>query len=117
MSYLHYVLTGNNWNAQLLEDFQEHARLYCKYAVVGREVATTTQTPHLQGYMSLKKKTRFTTVIKRLPGFHIAAARDSAEQNTKYCTKEDKDAWVSLWIYEPVFIMDNEWDEINDTSW
>lgn len=59
------------------------------YLVFGRERAGT-GTPHLQGYIRLKHPCTFSSIKERLPhGAHIEVARGSAEQNRRYCTKED----------------------------
>lgn len=49
------------------------------------------KTKHLQGYVSLNKPMRFGTFKKWFPGekAHIEAAKGSAKQNQKYCTKEE----------------------------
>lgn len=59
-----------------------------RYAVFGKEVAPTTGTPHLQGYLSFKSQKRFNAVQKLLPaGAHIEAAKGTPQQNREYCTK------------------------------
>lgn len=48
-------------------------------------------TPHLQGYVSFKNPVRFAEFRKYFVDqrAHIAAAKGTAEQNKKYCTKEE----------------------------
>jgi hypothetical protein len=60
------------------------------YLVFGRETAPTTGTPHLQGYLTLRKKNRL-SYLKTLPGFERAAffiARGSPKQASDYAKKE-----------------------------
>lgn len=57
-----------------------------KYLVCGREVGEQ-GTPHLQGFVNLKKKKRLTTMKKLLPRAHFEPARGSDEDNKKYCSK------------------------------
>lgn len=58
------------------------------YAVVGKEVADS-GTPHLQGYVHLRRRSRF-SAVKKLVGerAHIESARGSDQQNKRYCLKE-----------------------------
>lgn len=67
-----------------------------KFAVFGHEVAPTTGTPHLQGYINHLKQTRFTTLTKALPGCHFVNAKGSDQDNLNYCTKTDKDSYYSF---------------------
>jgi len=60
------------------------------YIIFGKEVAPTTQTPHLQGFVSFKARKRLTQVKALLPGEqHLIAAVGSPQQNRTYCIKED----------------------------
>jgi len=83
-----WCFTWNNYSdddhGALVSKLEEH----CKYAVVGKEVGDS-GTPHLQGYLSLKKRQRL-TALKKVFGtnIHFENARGSAEQNYKYCTKD-----------------------------
>ncbi len=66
------------------------------YACFGEELSKT-GTPHLQGYVSLNKPTRFLTIKKKweekgLKPF-IAKALGSQKQNRKYCSKEGDDSF------------------------
>lgn len=57
------------------------------YWIVGIEVAPTTGTPHLQGYIYFRNARTERSVRGLLPGCHVVAARGSAEQNATYCSK------------------------------
>lgn len=63
------------------------------YVVFGHEVGES-GTPHLQGYIHFKNARSFRSV-KKLIGerSHIEIARGSADENFRYCTKEDKDGY------------------------
>lgn len=66
----------------------EFIKKYCKYGIVGKEVAPTTGTKHLQGFCNFSKPMRFSTIKKRLNnGIHLEKANGSDEQNQKYCSK------------------------------
>lgn len=58
------------------------------YLVAGLEVAPTTGTKHIQGFVSLKKKLRMNQVKKIIGASHLTVANGSPEQNRTYCTKE-----------------------------
>lgn len=83
--------TINNYSTTrlqgLIDKFTEKNYLY----IIGEEVAPTTGTRHLQGYVEFKTPRRFTT-IKRLIGddAHLASAKGSRKQNYEYCKKEGK---------------------------
>lgn len=58
-----------------------------KYVVVGKEVAPTTLTPHLQGYVYFHNQIRFSTLKEWHPTAYWFKARGNPDQNHKYCTK------------------------------
>lgn len=60
----------------------------CSYLIFGREVAPTTGTPHLQGFVAFLARRTFNVVRDALPpGSHIAIARRPKEA-AEYCKKE-----------------------------
>lgn len=67
--------------------------------VWGREIGDN-GTPHIQGFMALKKKSTITGIRKHFPeGFsmHMEACKGNAQQNIDYCTKgEDYETWGDL---------------------
>lgn len=81
-----YVFTANNYTAELETMLQN---LECKYMIYGREVAPTTGTPHLQGYVSFKSPLSFNSVLRKLNGCNVEVAKGNATDNKIYCSKED----------------------------
>lgn len=67
-------------------------KLKYSYIVVGFEIAPTTGTPHLQGYVEFKSGKRITTMAKACPGPKYIPCEGSAKENYDYCTK-DGDFW------------------------
>lgn len=64
------------------------------YLVIGREVAPTTGTPHIQGFVRFNSRLRLSSVRALLPVCHCTSARGTAEQNRIYCIKDgDFDEW------------------------
>lgn len=60
----------------------------CQYMCYGHEVAPTTGTPHLQGYLYFSNPRMLTGVKKLFPdGIHFEAAKGTAAQNKIYCSK------------------------------
>lgn len=65
------------------------ALLATTYHIYGKEIAPTTGTPHLQGYMYFKNAISFVALLKKLPpGIHLEIAKGTADDNMKYCKKE-----------------------------
>jgi len=65
------------------------------YICFGKEVGES-GTPHLQGYLELKAKRRMNGV-KELLGcarVHLAVSKGTAEENLKYCSKEDTETYI-----------------------
>lgn len=84
-----YVFTLNNYtpeeveNVKLLADTDE-----VRYLVFGHEVAPTTGTPHLQGFILFENQTAFGTVRKLIPRANIQTRRATDFQASEYCKKE-----------------------------
>lgn len=87
-SLFHYSFTLNNYVEE--EDvprisawFEEEA----KYWIIGREVGDS-GTPHLQGYVSFRRRRTFNYVRDKLSSrCHIEGSRGTARQNREYCSK------------------------------
>lgn len=84
-----FCITHNNYTATDLQHYRdEFTKSDVVYAVLGQEVAPTTGTRHLQGYVCFNSRKRIGAVRSRFPGAHIEVARATAEQNRDYCTKD-----------------------------
>jgi len=85
MSYAkNWCFTLNNYtdlHLSVLDSFP------CSYIIYGKEVAPTTGTPHLQGYVQLEKKLRLGGLTKLLQANWLVA-KGSPDQNITYCSKE-----------------------------
>lgn len=61
-----------------------------RYVCYQGELAPSTSTPHLQGYLVLANPRTFDGTRELLgPRFHLEIARGSAEQNIEYCSKSE----------------------------
>lgn len=87
-----WCFTLNNYNDTKVEIIRN---IECQYYIFGKEIAPTTGTEHLQGYIYFKNAITFSSIKNKLPdGSHIEAAKGSPQQNIAYCSKsgntEDK---------------------------
>lgn len=80
-----FVFTWNNYpddHADILDALD--ARYHC----YGNEVAPTTGTLHLQGYLYFKHARSVTGIRSALPGVHVEVAKGTPDQAITYCKKE-----------------------------
>jgi len=82
-----YCFTWNNYDDEAIkavEDLMAEA----KFGLYGKEIAPTTGTPHVQGYIHFANQRGFNAIRKRLYGAHIEIARGTPKQNEEYCGKD-----------------------------
>lgn len=72
--------TDDEWN-NLITIF--HNDLYC----FGKEIAPSTGTPHIQGYLEFKSPRSFNRIKSLIPRAHILACRGTRKDNFIYCCK------------------------------
>lgn len=83
-----FVFTLNNYTEDEYTKTCDFITKFCKYGIVGKEIAPTTSMPHLQGFANLTKPMRFSTIKQHLDNrIHIEKANGSDEDNQKYCSK------------------------------
>lgn len=84
-----YTETKLNW----LKDVPINGdKPFARYIVFGEEIAPTTGTPHLQGYIELSNAMTISALKKRLQSneIHIEERKGTALQAITYCKKEGK---------------------------
>lgn len=81
-----WCFTFNNYTEEIVLKFQEIIKTKCKMGFFNKEVAPTTGTPHLQGYVQFHKKNRPCSVFPI--GGRWVSARGNQDHNFKYCAKE-----------------------------
>jgi hypothetical protein len=84
---LHWCFTVNNYT----EEYQANLRELAdddevRYLLFGREVGES-GTPHLQGFISFVKRTRFSNVVEHLPDSHLEVTR-KVQKSITYCKKD-----------------------------
>lgn len=130
--YRNWCFTWNNYteiDEWVLYELVNQGTL--KFVAYGKEIAPTTNTPHLQGFLGFKNQVRFNTVKELLPTCHLEAMRGSIEDNEYYCSKDDEDLtiWGDLpaknnqgrsskerWQEVVACCMDNNIDEISEIA-
>jgi len=61
--------------------------LVCKYIAYSKEVAPTTNTPHLQGYVAFNSAKTHEQAKKLLPGCWLQPMKGSIAENDSYISK------------------------------
>lgn len=82
-----YVFTLNNYTDEEEQRINKFIGTESIYAIVGRERGES-GTPHLQGYVQLRRSLQFKTIKDRLhPRCHVEVAAGSPHENRSYCSK------------------------------
>lgn len=73
----------------------------CTYLCFGLEIAPSTGTPHVQGYLELSRRMRASTVNRQLGNrARLERANGSCESNRKYCSKTREDDYEPNAVFE-----------------
>jgi hypothetical protein len=85
----HWCFTLNNFSEEehkQLTELGSHDNV--QYLILGKETGES-GTPHIQGFISLKKKKRFNWIKEAIgTRAHIEIAKGSPKQNRDYCSKD-----------------------------
>lgn len=82
--------TLNNYTDEEVSSIRAYANGAARYLVFGYEVAPTTNTPHLQGYVSWDNPRSLDAFKDKIsPRLHIEKARGTPKQASEYCIYED----------------------------
>ena len=89
--YQRWVLTYHGFQSSFelgaIASYLQRPEFKVKRAVCGREFATNSEIPHLQGYIELVRSYRRTHVLNIFRNAYWEGARGSAADNYRYCTK------------------------------
>lgn len=100
---LYWVFTINNYTDVELDILRAlvDAVDYVSYLCFGLELAPTSGTPHVQGYLQLSSRKSTGQVCTCLGGrARVELAKGSAEQNQKYCSKTREEDDEPNAVYE-----------------
>lgn len=84
---IHWCFTLNNYSDEDIKLYSSMIKEKCKKGGFGLEVAPSTGTPHLQGWLEFKTKMRPTSVFGK--GAHWEKMKGKMHQNDAYCGKEE----------------------------
>lgn len=87
-----FTLTLNNYTEEEENALYEYCEEKAQYAIIGREVGEK-GTPHLQGFINLRGRARFSAIKKICPRIHLEQAKGTDAENKKYCSKEDPEPY------------------------
>lgn len=83
-----WCFTWNNYHeVSTYLDTLELLKSMCRYYAFGFEVAPTTATRHIQGYVYFKNARTFDQMKLILPDVHLEKANRSPKDNHRYCSK------------------------------
>lgn len=100
-----YVFTLNNPTELATEDLLHTP---ARYICFGKEIAPTTGTPHLQGFVYFSHGKTLSAVRKLLFGAHIEPARGTFSQCIDYCRKDGDFYEHGERPHDPIDIGDKE---------
>lgn len=110
-----WCFTLNNWTEEEYSSIVHNIDADNFWYVIGKEIAPTTGTPHLQGYIglkNLKKKFRMTVFDKICTRDGVQCLRNERAKGCKianldYCIKSDKDAISNIKKAKPLKIYED----------
>lgn len=82
-----WCFTWNNYPVDYVETLKS---LSAKYVAWSEEVAPTTGTQHLQGFLCSKSPITLSALKKFLPHCHLEPMKGSLTSNEKYCSKQSE---------------------------
>ena len=83
-----WCFTYNNYSEEInYLEYLKKAEFRIKRCVYGREVAPTTGTKHMQGYVEFFRSLRLNSVRKIFNAAFWTPAKGNSLQNFRYCTK------------------------------
>ena len=84
-----WCFTLNNYTSEDIEKISSIVLELCNIAIIGEEVGEQ-GTPHLQGYIEFKTKSRAMSVFSMYRNIHWEKAKASRVVNFQYCSKDAK---------------------------
>ena len=91
-----WCFTLNNYTDEECEFLEERLVLLCTVMYASKEVAPSTGTPHIQGYLTLKRTKRQKAMEKLLPRAHWEVAKADKNEQDCYIFKPDSEVFIKL---------------------
>ncbi len=83
-----WCFTLNNYTTQDVDRIKALVPTVAEYVTYGYEVAPSTGTPHLQGFIIFKEQLRLVSAKTHIGDAHMSIARGSNQQCADYCQKD-----------------------------
>lgn len=85
-----WCFTLNNYSEEDIKNLESLYPEMVSYIIFGKEIAPTTGTPHLQGFLYMKRAVSLATIKRNISSqtIHLEIARGSFAENIAYCSKE-----------------------------
>lgn len=82
--------TWNNYSSQEYQNLCNWAIAECKYYIIGKEIGTKNETPHLQIWFEFNHQKKYTTMREIFPGCYWRKGRGKLKDNFQYCRKDEE---------------------------
>lgn len=83
--FRNYCFTLNNYTQ---EDIENVDKFDCTYMLYSKEIAPTTGTPHLQGYLEMKEAKTMKSLCKKIPRCSFFVAKGDHDDQLEYISKK-----------------------------
>jgi len=104
---IRWCFTYNNWNDENYSSIVPIIKEKCRVAIIGKEIGEG-GTPHLQGYIEFKTKSRPISVFG-IKEMHWEKAKGNKADNIKYCSKDDSNPFChNCKRHRPLQLIKNE---------
>lgn len=114
--YLRFCFTLNNYSDDNLSNIIDFVISHKGKYIIGKEIGEM-GTPHLQGYIELKKKTLINPLMNKCDNkMHIESAKGTLDDNIKYCTK-DRNYYSNIPPYDTYSKMIHKYDNVKWKPW
>lgn len=100
-----FCFTWNNYPDEFAAVLES---LGTRYRCYGKEIAPSTGTPHLQGYLYFTNPRVVECVRRSLPGVHVSVSNGTPQQNIDYCSKDGSFFEFGLRPITPTQVGQNE---------
>lgn len=117
-----YSITYNNYDNKILTQILKYFELKKYKYIIGKEIAPTTGTKHLQIYLECKSQIWNTSLLKFTDKWHIEKAKGNRDSNLIYCSKDNnfETNFKSPILFPKIInnkIIEDEYKNVNWKPW